>query len=282
MRFTFGLVLFVATFTLCSAASLPDQLLAILFPSGAPGYSYNPSASDGPPNWGSIDPVYATCDNGISQSPINLPCPPGNPQILANEPSVSTASALFELGQGSLNFELGCPTPGLCGSTNYNGATYNLINVHFHSPSEHKENGQSYPLEAHLVHQSSSGALLVVGVLFSEGGGDNCITTAPTETGSNSEVASILSQIENGLLPTVAANTASFVEVGTSFVSYAGSLTTPPCSEGVTWFVSDRRQTISASDVNRYRNLVNGNLYGNARPVQPRNGRPTLYGRGVL
>ncbi|CAN8071562.1 unnamed protein product [Agarophyton chilense] len=104
---------------------------------------------------------------------------------------------------------------------------------------------------------------------------------APDANGSNAELASILSQIENGLLPTVSVNTGSFVQSGSSFISYGGSLTTPPCSEGVTWFVSDKRQTISSSDVNRYRNLVNGNLYGNARPVQPLNGRPVLYGFGV-
>lgn len=276
------IAIFSAMLLLSSAASLPESLLSTLFPAGAPSYSYNPAASDGPSNWGSIAQEYSTCSTGVSQSPIDIPCPRQNPMILANEPSVSTTTALLEHSAGDLNFALDCPVAGLCGTTDYNGATYNLINIHFHSPSEHKVNGVQFPLEVHLVHQSSGGSLLVVGVLFSEGGSDDCVTKAPGANGSNAEVSSILSQIENGLLPTVSVNTGSFVELGTSFVSYGGSLTTPPCSEGVTWFLSDRRQTISASDVNRYRNLVNGNLYGNARPVQPRNGRPTVYGRGVL
>ncbi|MBW7897422.1 Carbonic anhydrase precursor [Candidatus Brocadiaceae bacterium B188] len=139
---------------------------------------------------------------------------------------------------------------------------YELMQFHFHHPSELIINGQSYPMEAHLVHKAADGKLAVIGVLMKEDKGNDFIKTLwkhfPKE-GEN-EVVSIGQKIDaNQLLP---ANVIKYYH-------YSGSLTTPPCSEIVNWFILKTPITISKVQADTFKSIFKKS----ARPIQPRHGR---------
>lgn len=135
-----------------------------------------------------------------------------------------------------------------------------LLQFHFHSPSEHTVDGQSFPLEVHFVHVNDAGQLSVLGVLFEEGDANTAfadiLANAPASKGSHTAAGKYLK-------PGVFLPEGDEVE---SFYRLMGSLTTPPCSEGVNWYVSDARLTVSHEQAEAFQQLFHG---GNARPVQP-------------
>jgi carbonic anhydrase len=142
------------------------------------------------------------------------------------------------------------------------GERYELKQFHFHKPSEERVNGRLYDMVAHLVHQSMDGRLAVVAVLFEAGPFQNAFVRAlwphlPLEAGR--EIAPLEVKIDvNELLP-----------AERTYYTFMGSLTTPPCSEGVLWLVLKNPVPITAEQVG-----VFGRLYAlNARPVQPPHGR---------
>ena len=139
---------------------------------------------------------------------------------------------------------------------------YVLVQFHFHSPSEHTIAGKSFPLEMHLVHQTSDGRLGVVGVLIREGAYNKAFeqiwSKLPAIKGKEMAHDSVMVNIED-LLPDNRTN-----------YRYDGSLTTPPCTEGVKWFVLETPVELSAAQIAAFRAV----LTGNSRPVQPLNGRP--------
>lgn len=136
-----------------------------------------------------------------------------------------------------------------------------LLQLHFHHPSEEKVNGKAYPLVAHLVHRDAGGELAVVAVLLDEGAGNAFVDAVwkhlPAAEGE--EVAPAGATVDAGAL----------LPADRGYYTFAGSLTTPPCTEGVTWFVLKTPARISKEEIaafaRRYPN--------NARPVQPLNGR---------
>ena len=144
--------------------------------------------------------------------------------------------------------------------------TYKLLQVHFHRPSEHLVNGRSYPMEAHFVHRADSGALAVVGVMFSEGKPNatfgKIIATMPAKEGPAVKADAAINP--NGLLP---------AKLG--YYRYPGSLTTPPCSEVVEWLVLTDPIQVAASDVAGFAKLYPMN----ARPAQKDNRRYVLQSR---
>jgi carbonic anhydrase len=141
---------------------------------------------------------------------------------------------------------------------------FEAIQTHFHSPSEHTVNGKSYAMEIHLVHQDEEGHFAVVGVMIDEGAENEVLNLVwsfmPENPGDLVEAP--VSVSETGLLPPTR-----------QYFTYNGSLTTPPCSEGVTWFVM--KQTIEASveQIQRFKDRV-GEVSN--RPVQPHNARLIL------
>ncbi len=138
---------------------------------------------------------------------------------------------------------------------------YELQQFHFHHPSEEKLSGKSYPMVAHLVHKNSAGQLAVVAVLLKKGAANPLVAELwqylPAQHGK--EVAP----------PSTSVDATALLPANHAYFTFSGSLTTPPCSEGVTWFVLKAPTEVSAGEV-----LTFAKRYPhNARPVQPLNGR---------
>lgn len=143
----------------------------------------------------------------------------------------------------------------------FNGVLYRLLQFHFHTPSEHTVDGKSFAMEVHLVHKDlATGNLAVIGVLFNEGAENpllqEFINNLPAV--KDSTFNSTMKFIASDLLPT-----------SMSYYTYAGSLTTPPCSEIVTWIVMKNPIEASKAQIDKIESIV----HINNRPVQALAGR---------
>ncbi|KAI0562275.1 carbonic anhydrase [Gracilaria domingensis] len=129
-------------------------------------FAYDITLPNNPSNWGNIKQEFAACKDGDSQSPINFPANVQYaPRGAGPRPRMALANMTF--GASSYNWAMSCSDEsGSCGTTVFGGKTYELINVHFHSPSEHKLFGKQYPLECHMVHAAEDGSLAVIGTMF--------------------------------------------------------------------------------------------------------------------
>jgi carbonic anhydrase len=138
---------------------------------------------------------------------------------------------------------------------------YQMKQVHFHAPSENTIHDKSYPLEAHFVHADSKGNLTVIGVMFKEGK-------------ANPGLASLWSQMPNEISEPVALKnrmTASeLIPQNRSYYRFSGSLTTPPCSEGVRWLLLKTPMTASKAQIEAFEHAIH---HHNNRPIQALNGR---------
>jgi len=139
--------------------------------------------------------------------------------------------------------------------------TYALLLFHFHTPSEYQIEGRVYPLEVHFVHKSEAGALGVVGVMFEEGAAnpelEKIWANAPAKAGEENNAADVILDLSK-LLP-----------ADQRYYRFMGSLTTPPCSEGVNWHMMQKPITASKAQIDAFRTF----FAMNARPIQPANGR---------
>lgn len=219
----------------------------------------------GTEGWGSLDPSFAKCTGGLQQSPIDV--------IPGTAVMASLAPLTFTYGT-AVNFTMThnghtiVATPTTTGNTLKIGTkVYTLVQFHMHTPSENFANGEMYPLEYHFVHKASDGALAVVGVFFDDG---------PT---ANTQVGQLISKMPTQVAPQslTGFNLRSFVPTGRTY-RFPGSLTTPPCGEGVAWHIMGTVRTASVSQIAAFQSLFSGPKFpgGNRRPVQSRNGRPVL------
>ncbi len=208
----------------------------------------------GPSMWGDLKEEYALCKNGKSQSPVDLKWhhPKKNNSLKINfkEGNYKVIDSGHTV---QFNFE-----PGNLMSIK--GEKYSLIQMHFHMSSEHTFSGQQYPLEAHFVHKTDKGQLAVIAVLFKEGA-------------ANPVIDSLWKQIPHNKYKEVSAsdnfNPESLLPSSHTFYTYQGSLTIPPCNEGVTWLVMNTPVEISKDQLNQFELLYPKNF----RPVQELNGR---------
>ena len=258
---TFGLnvmrhaikILTVSAFGICAlsgAIAVTDR--AIASPDG-PEWTYE--GSEGPEFWGELSEEFAVCSTGDQQSPIDLDDADAVDADLAELEFDYKSTPLSIVNNGhtiQVNYEPGS-------TLTLNGQTYELLQFHFHDPSEHTVEGNAYSMEAHLVHQNvETGDFAVVGVLIDIGGEDNSTLKPvwdnfPMEAGPAVEVDGIEVNVAE-LLP----------ENTRDNYRYYGSLTTPPCSESVNWIVMKEPVTVSFQQVEHFATAVGEN----ARPVQ--------------
>ena len=144
------------------------------------------------------------------------------------------------------------------------GIRFDLKQFHFHSPSENQINGKSFPLEAHLVHADKDGNLAVVAILFGDGKDNPAVAAAWSQMPKSAEG-------KNALPSKVAAT--DLLPANRDYYRYNGSLTTPPCSEGVRWIVMKKPLTVSKQQIETFTKTLG---FANNRPVQAINARPIL------
>jgi carbonic anhydrase len=219
------------------------------------GWSYG--GPSGPPKWGKLAKEFAACGTGTMQSPIDI--------ADANVRKGDIPALLFNYKPSPLRIV----DNGHTIEVNYapdswvtvNGKRYELIAIEFHKPSEEKINGKGQEMAAHLVHKDKDGKIAIIAVLLDQGSENPVIKTLwsnlPTTKGKEN--------IVNG----VTINALGLLPKNKGYYTFAGSLTAPPCTEDVTWFVLKTPMEVSADQIARF-----GRLYPmNARPTQPRNDR---------
>jgi carbonic anhydrase len=223
----------------------------------APHWGYAGHA--GAKHWGDMEPGFATCKLGKDQSPINI-----RSAEKADLPALSfgyTASAAEVVNNGhTIQVNLADS-----GTVQLASGSYKLLQFHFHTPAEEKIRGRSYPLGVHLVHRNEAGELAVVGVLFKRGKENPALAKVFAAMPTHADTKAALP--ENF-------NPADLLPEKTGYYAFSGSLTTPPCSEGVRWQVLKQPVEASRAQIARFKKLYPMN----ARPVQPLNGRTVQEG----
>ena len=216
---------------------------------------YGYGADNGPEKWGQLSDKYALCERGDMQSPIDLAGANARANVkiaVDYQPGPLTVSNKGLTVQADF-------APG--SSMTSGGSKFNLIQIHFHTPSEHAISGKRYPLTGHFVHASDDGRLGVLGVMFEEGAANGTLAQILAATpAKKSDARTVAGQTidPNKMLP-----------ADRAVYRYMGSLTTPPCSEGVNWHVLKHPITASADQIAAFGKLM-GN---NARPVRALNNR---------
>jgi len=149
------------------------------------------------------------------------------------------------------------------GSITIGGRTFSLQQFHFHSPSEHTVDAKSYAMEMHLVHKNEAGQVAVVGVFIKVG----------KENRAFSPLWTYLPKEENKRLTYEGkVDVLSMLPKEKRYYHYMGSFTTPPCTEGVYWYVLKEPVELSKIQIDKFRSIISGNN----RPVQPLNGRKII------
>ena len=209
----------------------------------------------GPEHWAKIDAANHSCASGKRQSPIDI----------HEGIKVDLEPIKFNYGQASFSIIDNGHTVQVNVAQGHSirimERSYELLQFHFHKPAEERVNGRSYDMVAHFVHKDSDGNVAVIAVLMDKGGPEHpelqtLWNNLPLETGM---VVSPSTRIDlNKLLPE-----------NRTYWTYMGSLTTPPCTEGVMWMVMKQTLTITAEQIGIFSRLYPNN----ARPIQPANGR---------
>lgn len=214
----------------------------------------------GPENWSKLDPNNKACGIGQRQSPIDI-----RDGIKVDlEPIVfNYRPSLFRIADNGHTIQVQLTD----NSITLTGKTYELVQFHFHRPSEEKVNGQRFDMVVHLVHKSDDGQLAVLAVLLERGNENPFIQTLwnnlPLEKNITVEP------------PTTLINPSELLPESMSYYTYMGSLTTPPCTEGVLWLVMKQPVPVSAEQIQIFSRLYKNNV----RPIQPAAGRLIKEGR---
>jgi carbonic anhydrase len=222
--------------------------------SGDVHWSYRGHGS--PAEWAALNPEFATCKLGKHQSPIDI-----RGAKTADLPAIAfnyqpAPLAIIDNGHTiQVNY-----APGSW--IDVGGARYELVQFHFHKPSEEKIDGKSHAMVAHLVHKNAEGKLAVVAVLLDGGGASATIDAIWKNLPAAKEKAVVV--------PGVSVDASTLLPKDHAYYTFQGSLTTPPCSEDVTWFVLKSPMKIADGEIAQFAKIYPMN----ARPTQPTNGRP--------
>ncbi len=221
-------------------------------------HNWGYSGAEAPSKWAQLSPENFAC-NGKNQSPINLTSYikselepiKFNYQASGGENLVNNGHTL------QINYAAGS-------SITVDQQEFKLLQFHFHAPSENHINGTSYPLEAHFVHADSNGNLAVIAVMYKEGKENKGLKQAwkniPKHKGEQHKFSKLITAQD-------------FLPANKKYYRFNGSLTTPPCSEGVRWLVMKTIETASQQQINAFKQILHE---PNNRPLQPLNARPVL------
>jgi len=234
------------------------QISPVMANEGGTAWSYQ--GDTGPANWGKLSEEFSTCSTGKNQSPIN----------------VDPLKNVIEAKQKPIHFDYNVLVPERIINTGHSvqvdmrsggkitvdGKDFKLKQFHFHTPGEHKIAGTPFPMEIHFVHVSDDGQIAVVAVPLKPGRPHPTVASLwrylPQKAGESRE------------LPNNAVNSLQLEKDISNYYRYNGSLTTPPCSEGVIWIIKRAPVSVSKWQVKVLEKVLG---YPNNRPLQPANAR---------
>jgi carbonic anhydrase len=238
------------TFNRCLGWVVTAAIVAA--PSGAAAQTFGYLGDIGPAFWGSLSPDWATCGTGEIQSPVNfkkLPAHPTSARKLSIDYDANTTGSIFNNGH-TIEVE----TEG-SNTLTLDGVPYELSQFHFHTASEHRVEGRGFDMELHLVHTADDGSNAVIGVFLKRGRSSRAL--APIFASLPNDV-SVHHPLDAPFDP------AAFLPRSRAHYRYVGSLTTPPCTEGVQWVVMSEPVTVSDEDMAQFAERI----HFNARLVQ--------------
>ncbi len=217
---------------------------------------------EGPEHWGDLSPKYKMCKIGKSQSPINI----------TKEVTVATE------GLKKIKFNYVTPATKIINNGHtiqvnvkdgsyivVDGKTFDLKQFHFHTPSENQIDSKNFPLEAHFVHAAKDGSLAVIALMY-ELGAENKIIKKLWSKMPHNAGESTSCKMEAAMFTTM-------LPKKHDYYRFSGSLTTPPCSEGVRWMVLKNYSHISKAQEEEFLHLLH---HANNRPIQPINARKVM------
>ncbi len=236
--------------------SISVLLATTLLASGSKQWSYG--GAEGPEFWGELAEKYAMCKDGKHQSPINIA------DLIEAEMEPLTldykALATEFINNGhtvQVNFDKGS-------NLTVDGKIFELKQFHFHTPSENQIDGKNHHMEAHLVHANEAGELAVVAVMITEGKSNPFFKTLVSKIPKKAKDHNDIKELK--------VNAEDMLPKDKGYYRFSGSLTTPPCSEGVRWLVHKAPIEASKEELEAF-----GAIMGkNNRPIQPINSRKVL------
>ena len=223
-----------------------------------PGHHWDYGSTNGPRHWGDLSPEFHACSSGHRQSPIDI----------RDTQKADLPEIVFEYKPSPLRII----DNGHTVMINYQSGSYVMVGdqryqlkqFHFHRPSEEKIHGKSADMSVHLVHDNGSGKLIVVAILLQAGEDNPLIHELWKNLPKEQEKEEVLDSIQIDI--------SQLLPQDRSYYTFEGSLTTPPCSENVTWIVLTHATSVSAAEIDQFSQLYRND----ARPTQP------LYGRTIL
>lgn len=236
------------------ASLLTSSLVGVALAGGpAPHWEYEGEA--GPTKWGNVDPAFKTCGVGKRQSPINIETRDAEKGGL-KPIAFNWLPGPAEIVNNGHTIQVNLSNSG---SARFDGLEHRLVQFHFHTPSEEKIDSMAQHMVAHFVHRAGDSKLAVVGVLFKLGKENPVLKPVfdnlPQKKGHTFELKEF--------------NPANLLPADPTYFAYTGSLTTPPCTEEVKWYVMRTPIEVSYAQLAAFKKLYRMN----ARPVQPLNGR---------
>jgi carbonic anhydrase len=240
-------------------------------------WSYH--GTESPAHWGQLSPAFKLCGNGKTQSPIDIADVKEETKNALTIHYQSDPLVILENGETTLiidgtqtitntghGLQVSFPTDYEKEVMTFEGKDYQLVQFHMHTPSENKLDGKAFPLEIHFVHQGADGTVAVIGV-FVKIGEENpalqkIITHIPKKIG-------VPKTIEGQKI-----DPKDLIPDAQAYYKFMGSLTTPPCSEGLQWIVIKEAITASPEQIAK---IKAAGETDNARPLQPLNNRSIAY-----
>lgn len=235
---------------------------------GGPQFTY--VGQTGPNKWGSLNSTFSACSKGKFQSPVNIvksKCVSGRHlEPLDIEYNVVVNATLVDnLFNVAMNYD------GNAGAFRLNGKNYSLVQMHWHSPSEHQLDGKRLDAELHLVHKAVDGEVSVIAVLYRYGHPDPLLSRIQSKLEQLNAVHSSSNKPAQLTIGTI--TTKQIRKHSRKYYRYVGSFSTPPCTEGVIWNILGKVRSISREQVKELKAPLIFGCKRNARPAQPLNGR---------
>jgi carbonic anhydrase len=233
----------------------------------------------GPSKWGQLDPGFAMCARGKLQAPINITkkfktapyelkinYQPASMTIVNDGATSLTIGSSQVITQHGHGIQLNFPQSGVKETITFKNRDYRLVQLDVHTPSETAFNNQTFPMEIHFIHQGDDGQVVIMTVLAKAGVANSELQKIVNHFPADTAIEHVINSEK--------INPAGLLPARHDYYSFTGSLTTPPCAEGVQWIVMRDFITVSTSQIVLFRKAVRGD---NARPIQPGHKRDVYF-----